>query len=142
MFLSARGLHLHNIRMKNLHVLWLIIKFIIHVKNVDLLYLILILVRTWCQERTLCLIIFLLHYIMLGVLPNYYCYSHSTSIAPNTMDTMSQPRIEFHVVKWCAVALWLKHWTLSQEDLDLNPLAISKPGQFCSFHIASVHSAV
>ena len=37
--------------------------------------------------------------------------------------------------------LWLEHQNFNQEDLVSNPrAAVSKLGQFCSFHIAPVHS--
>ena len=44
---------------------------------------------------------------------------------------------------WGGVVGWLEHWTLKCENPDLNPLAaVSKLSQFCSLHIALVHSAI
>ena len=44
---------------------------------------------------------------------------------------------------WGMVTQWLEHRTLNREDQCLNSLAaISKLGQFCSLHVASVASAV
>ena len=42
----------------------------------------------------------------------------------------------------CVVAQWLEHRTVKQEDLGSSPPAAAlKLGQFCSPHVASVHSA-
>ena len=44
---------------------------------------------------------------------------------------------------WGAVALWLEHRTLDQDNPGSNPLAaVSKLGQLYTPHVASAHPAV